>query len=100
MNDHNFEFYLPAGAKIQQVQASAPTDSPSPPKPSRPRAEKNRYAIAFPLRPGETQFQLEFTLPYTGSAKSIPSRSIPPSIWSSFCPRPCTSRPRTSAFNR
>src|ERR1039457_414658 len=30
MNDHNFEFYLPAGAKVAQVQAKAPNGQPIP----------------------------------------------------------------------
>src|SRR5208282_4205700 len=64
MNDHNFEFYLPAGAKVEQVQARSPNGQPISAEAS-PQAEKNRYAINFPLRPGETQFQVEFTLPYT-----------------------------------
>ena len=40
MNDHNFEFYLPAGAKVEQVQAKAPNGQPIPaeavPQKSRP----------------------------------------------------------------
>src|SRR5450631_48004 len=71
MNDHNFEFFLPPGAKIEQVQARAPNGQPIATE-AAPQAEKNRYAIAFPLRPGETQFQLEFTLPYTGEIKIDP----------------------------
>ena len=71
MNDHNFEFYLPPGAKIEQVQARAPNGQPIAAE-ATPQAEKNRYAIAFPLRPGETQFQLEYTLPYTGEVKIDP----------------------------
>ena len=71
MNDHNFEFYLPPGAKIEQVQARAPNGQPIAAE-AVPQAEKNRYAIAFPLRPGETQFQLEFTLPYAGEIKIDP----------------------------
>jgi len=71
MNDHNFEFYLPAGTKIEQLQARAPNGQPIGAE-AVPQAEKNRYAIAFPLRPGETQFQLEFTLPYTGEIKIDP----------------------------
>ncbi len=71
MNDHNFEFYLPPGAKIEQVQARAPNGQPIAAE-AAPQAEKNRYAIAFPLRPGETQFQVEFTLPYTGEIKIDP----------------------------
>ena len=75
MNDHNFEFYLPAGAKIEQLQARAPNGQPinadAVPDPEK-TGEKNRYGIAFPLRPGETQFQAEFTLPYSGEIKIDP----------------------------
>jgi hypothetical protein len=71
MNDHNFEFYVPAGAKIEQVQARAPNGQPIAAE-TTPQADKNRYAINFPLRPGETQFQVEFTLPYSGETKIDP----------------------------
>jgi hypothetical protein len=71
MNDHNFEFYLPPGAKIGELQARAPNGQPIAAD-AVPQAEKNRYAIAFPLRPGETQFQVEFTLPYSGEIKIDP----------------------------
>jgi hypothetical protein len=76
MNDHNFEFYLPAGAKVEEVQARAPHGQPIKAE-AVPQAEKNRYAIAFPLRPGETQFQLEFTLPYSGEIKIDPKPLYP-----------------------
>jgi hypothetical protein len=76
MNDHNFEFYLPPGAKVEQVQARSPNGQPIPAE-SVPQAEKNRYAINFPLRPGETQFQIEFTLPYTGEIKIDPKPLYP-----------------------
>ena len=71
MNDHNFEFYLPPGAKIGEVQARAPNGQPIAAD-ATPQANKNRYALAFPLRPGETQFQVEFTLPYSGEIKIDP----------------------------
>jgi hypothetical protein len=76
MNDHNFEFYLPAGAKVEQVQARSPNGQPISAD-AAPQAEKNRYAIAFPLRPGETQFQVEFTLPYSGEIKIDPKPLYP-----------------------
>jgi len=80
MNDHNFEFYLPAGAKVEQLQARAPNGQPisaeAVPE-SEKTYDKNRYAIAFPLRPGETQFQLEFTLPYSGEIKIDPKPLYP-----------------------
>jgi hypothetical protein len=34
--------------------------------------EKGHYAYLFPLRPGETQFQVTYSLPYSGSAKFTP----------------------------
>ena len=76
MNDHNFEFYLPAGAKLETVQAKAPNGQPIAAE-AVPQKEPGRYAIAFPLRPGETQFQLEFTMPYTGSLKVDPKPLYP-----------------------
>jgi hypothetical protein len=76
MNDHNFEFYLPPGAKVDQVQARAPNGQPIGAE-ATPQADKNRYGIAFPLRPGETQFQVEFTLPYTGEIKIDPKPLYP-----------------------
>lgn len=76
MNDHNFEFMMPPGAKIESVQAKAPNGQPIAAE-ATPQAERNRYAIAFPLRPGETQFQLQFTMPYSGSAKLDPKPLYP-----------------------
>ncbi len=76
MNDHNFEFFLPAGRKDRAGSGQAPNGQPIAAE-AVPQAEKNRYAIAFPLRPGETQFQLEFTLPYTGTIKIDPKPLYP-----------------------
>lgn len=76
MNDHNFEFFLPPGAKIVQAQARAPNGQPISTD-AAPQAEKNRYALNFPLRPGETQFQIEFTLPYKGEIKIDPKPLYP-----------------------
>jgi hypothetical protein len=71
MNDHNFEFYLPEGAKIDQAQARAPNGQPIAAEYA-PQSEKNRYAVVFPLRPGETQIQVQFSMPYSGSLKFDP----------------------------
>jgi hypothetical protein len=76
MNDHNFEFYLPAGAKVEQMEARAPNGQPITVE-AVPQSEKNLYAVNFPLRPGETQFQLEFTVPYTGTIKVDPKPLYP-----------------------
>ena len=76
MNDHNFEFYLPASAKVEQLQARAPNGQPISAE-AVPQSDKSRYAINFPLRPGETQFQVEFTLPYSGEIKIDPKPLYP-----------------------
>ena len=71
MNDQNFEFYLPDGAQVDQAMAMTAGGQPvnSPPVPQK---EKNRYAFNFPLRPGETQFQVVYHLSYNGSASIDP----------------------------
>jgi len=71
MNDHNFEFYLPEGAKVSQGMAKTANGNPLNAAPV-PQADKGRYAFIFPLRPGETQFQVQYTVPYSGSATIDP----------------------------
>jgi hypothetical protein len=74
MNDHNFEFYLPEGAKVTQAMARTANGQPLNSS-AVPQGEKNKYAFIFPLRPGETQFQVQFTLPYSGEATVDPKLS-------------------------
>ena len=76
MNDHNFEFYLPEGAKIVQSMARTANGQPINSEPI-PQKEKNRYAFNFPLRPGETQFQIAYQMPYSGSADLQPKTVYP-----------------------
>jgi len=71
MNDQNFEFYLPDGAQVDQSMAETAGGQPVNSAPV-PQKEKNRYAFIFPLRPGETQFQVSFHLPYSGQASVNP----------------------------
>ena len=76
MKEHNFEFYIPEGAKI--VEGSAATEHGNPLKsPPVLENDKNRYSFEFPLRPGTTHFQVIYKLPYSGSA-SIDPRSLYP----------------------
>jgi hypothetical protein len=71
MNDQNFEFYVPEGAQIDQSEAMTAGGQPINSAPV-PQKEKNRYAFIFPLRPGETQFQVAFHMPYSGEASLDP----------------------------
>jgi len=76
MNDQNFEFYLPEGARVDSASAMTQGGQPVDSAPV-PQKEKNRYAFIFPLRPGQTLFQVVFYLPYTGQLNVDP-RSLYP----------------------
>ena len=71
MNDQNFEFYLPDGAQIDQSMAMTAGGQPISSAPV-PQKQKNLYAFLFPLRPGETQFQISYHMPYSGEASFDP----------------------------
>jgi len=71
MNDQNFEFYLPPGAELDQGMAMTAGGEPLNMSPV-PQKEKNCYAFIFPLRPGETQFQVTFHMAYSGQASIDP----------------------------
>jgi hypothetical protein len=67
----SYEIYLPAGAQIQGAAAMGPGGMPVSSSPI-PLGDPNHYAFVFPLRPGETQFQLSYSLPYSGSLTVTP----------------------------
>lgn len=67
MSDQNFEFDLPEGAQIDQGMAMTAGGQPVNSS-AVPEQEKNRYAFIFPLRPGMTQLQVAFHVPYSGQA--------------------------------
>ncbi len=65
LSDHAYEFFLPEDAKLQGTAAMGPGGMPVESSPV-PLAGKGHYAFVFPVRPGETRFQVSYTLPYTG----------------------------------
>src|SRR5581483_5837120 len=72
MNDRNYEIQLPPGAEIDSSYAKSPGGQPVNAS-AVPQQAKGRYAIVFPLRPGETQFQIAYHVPnYSGQAKVEP----------------------------
>jgi hypothetical protein len=71
MSDQSFEFYLPDGAQVDQSMAMTAGGQPINSAPV-PQKQKNRYAFVFPLRPGETQFQVSYHMPYTGEVSVDP----------------------------
>jgi hypothetical protein len=76
LNDHNFEFYLPPHVTMEQAQAKAPNGQPIGVE-AMPQSDQSRFAVNFPLRPGETQIQVRFTLPYSGSLTFDPKPLYP-----------------------
>jgi len=56
-------FYVPAGIKGKvRVTCKAPQGMPIERAPE-PAKEPNVYSVAFPIKPGETQFQIQYLLP-------------------------------------
>jgi hypothetical protein len=76
MNDQNFEFYLPNGAQIDSAQAQTSGGQAVNSAPV-PETEKGRYAFVFPLRPGTTEFQVTYHVPYDGKANIDPKPIYP-----------------------
>lgn len=70
-SSRSYEIYLPPDAKIEGAAAMGPGGMPVASSPV-PMGDPGHYAYLFPLRPGETQFQVTYSLPYSGSAKFTP----------------------------
>ncbi len=66
MSERSFEIVLPEGAAIDASLAAGPGGMPVTSAPV-PTGEKNHYAMIFPIRPGETRFQISYHLPYSGN---------------------------------
>ena len=77
MNERNLEFNVPEGAKIVSGSAMTQNGNPLNSMPVPEDDKKTRYSFLFPLRPGTTQFQVAYQLPYTGSANIDPKSIYP-----------------------
>jgi hypothetical protein len=71
-----YEIYLPPDARIEGSAAMGPGGMPVSSSPV-PTGEKGYYAFVFPVRPGETRFQVSYHLPYNGSFSFTPKVSLP-----------------------
>jgi len=71
-----YEIYLPPDARIEGSAAMGPGGMPVSSSPV-PTGEKGYYAFVFPVRPGETRFQVSYHLPYNGSFNFTPKVSLP-----------------------
>ena len=70
-SDRPFEFYLPGGAVVEGSAELSPGGMPVQASPV-PLGDANHYAFIFPVRPGETRFQVSYRLPYSGSQQLAP----------------------------
>jgi hypothetical protein len=62
------KFYLPTAAKgIAQVKATAPQGMPIDRAPDKTK-QKDIYKVDFPIKPGETNIQVTYLVPYSSSA--------------------------------
>ena len=74
-SDRPYEFYLPAGAVVEGSAALAPGGMPVQAAPV-PLGDPNHYAFIFPIRPGETRFQVSYHVPYSGSLQFTPKPTL------------------------
>lgn len=97
MNDSNFEFYVPDGAEIDEAQAQTAGGQGVNIQPT-PQAQKGRYAFVFPLRPGQTQFQVTYHLSYSGKATVDPKLIYPLQHFVAILPRAISFTPQQSGI--
>lgn len=69
------EFYLPEGASIKE--SSVQTGKTQLKAAVIPTEEKNKFAFVFPIRPGQTQFHIIYTVPYSGKLEIDPRSDLP-----------------------
>jgi hypothetical protein len=72
---HTLEIYLPEGATISE--SSVQTGKTQLKTAVVPASEKNKYAFVFPIRPGQTQFHVIYTAPYSGKLEINPRSDLP-----------------------
>ncbi len=75
-SDKTFEFTLPDGAAVEGAAAQGPGGMTVQSQPV-PLTQKNHYSFNFAIRPGgQTQFQVSYSVPYTGSLKLTPTTAM------------------------
>ncbi len=88
-SDRPFEFYLPEGAVVEGSAALGPGGMPVQAAPV-PLGDANHFAFIFPIRPGETRFQITYRLPYGGSFKFAPRTLMPTDTIAVMMPKSMT----------
>lgn len=97
-SDRPFEFSLPEGAVVDGSAALAPGGRPVQAAPV-PLPEKGHYTFLFPIRPGETRFQVTYHVPYNGSLKLTPQPSMTTDTIAIMLPRSMGFKADTAVYN-
>lgn len=94
---NTLDFYLPKGAAISMTLASSPGGLPTNTPVKTIDAAAGHYAFTFPVRPGETRFQVAYTLPYSGKQPFSIKLSVPTNDVAVMLPKSMQFQP-TSTF--
>jgi hypothetical protein len=66
MDNETFNVDLPPRAQLEDATAAGPSGMPLATSPV-PTGKPNQYALVFPIRPGKTQFTVNYKVSYEGS---------------------------------
>jgi hypothetical protein len=66
IGNQTFAVTLPEGAEMGEASLTGPSGMPLTVA-AVPSGAKNRYAYDFPIRPGQTRFEVTYKVPYSGS---------------------------------
>jgi hypothetical protein len=97
MSDAGFEFNAPENAEIDDAQAQTAGGQWVNTAPI-PQKIKGRYAFAFPLRPGQTQFRVTYHLSYAGKYTVDPREIYPLQHFVVIMPRTLGFTPKQSGI--
>ena len=101
LSRHAYEIYLPAAAKVEATAAMGPGGMPvssSPLPVGDPKTDPGHYAFVFPIRPGETRFQVSYHLPYSGSLQFAQRAALTTENLVIMLPKSMQFTPGSSAF--
>jgi len=94
--EHAFQFYLPQGAVVEGAAATFSSGVPLQTMPT-PMGDANHFAFSYPIRPGNTMFQVAYTLPYSGSLKFTPRMANPTDTLAVMLPKSMTFKAEASS---
>jgi hypothetical protein len=88
-----FEFYLPQGAVVDGSAALGPGGMPVRSAPVPLGDTPGHYSFIFPIRPGETRFQVSYHVSYNGSLGFTPHPSMLTDTVAVIMPKSMTFKP-------